>query len=72
MKETLQFIFSKWWILVICLVVTMIIIETIKGLVLNFIRHRTIRKIGYPPSHCDVDGMPVAEYEELPSNTDKD
>lgn len=32
-------------------------------LIISTQRHNTIRKMGYPPSHCDSDGQLKEEYE---------
>lgn len=65
MKEIIKLILTDGW----AAFVTIFIIA-IGGTVVNtglnrYWRHKTIRKQGYPPPHCDADGdFPAKEKED--------
>lgn len=52
MIEILNFIFSSFWIWAGFMALVYILTRFIVGILNTFMYHRTIRKIGYPPSHC--------------------
>jgi len=52
MIEILDFIFSGFWIWLGFMVLVYILTRFIVSVLNNFMYHRTVRKIGYPPSHC--------------------
>jgi hypothetical protein len=58
--EALKFIFSGFWIFVGFLILFNMLLYGVLNLILQIIhkniRARTIRKVGYPPVHCDGDG----------------
>jgi hypothetical protein len=58
--EALKFIFSSFWIwLGFTFTFITFVYATYRFLFLVFNRaqrHRTLRKIGYPPEYCDADG----------------
>jgi hypothetical protein len=54
--EYLNFIFSGFWTFVGCLIIVTAILNFISKCWIAFWRHLSIRKHGYPPSHCDADG----------------
>lgn len=70
--KLLEFIFSTWYILLVFLILFFTILEAVKGALQHWSRHKTLRKNGYPPSHCDVDGYPVSEYVDLAKQENKD
>jgi len=57
MIEILNFVFSGFWTFVGMMMLLTCTGNLILYLFRSFLRHRTIRKNGYPPSHCDADGM---------------
>lgn len=54
--EALRFIFSDVWIWIASTITMYVIFRFIINLTDSILRHRTLRKNGYPPIHCDVDG----------------
>lgn len=56
MMDLFDFIFSSFWHFIGCLIILGTVLLTICELWRCFWRHWTIRKHGYPPEHCDVDG----------------
>lgn len=64
MIEFLKFLFSSIWNFLGILIMLSIFIKLIKDMWCIFWRHRTLTKHGYPPSHCDVDGLSLPKTEE--------
>jgi len=62
--EVIRFIFSGFWIYL----GSFIIFTTIFKIVFDFysrtLRHRSLMKHGYPPSHCNGDGDLIEENED--------
>jgi hypothetical protein len=54
--KLLEFIFSGFWIFVGFALIFGEILTFILNLINRILRHRNIRKYGYPPAHCDADG----------------
>jgi len=70
--QTLKYILDSWWLSLIVFIAFIYIIESFKSTIKTWTRHRTLRKKGYPPEHCDVDGNPLIKIEEIikPLNRD--
>ncbi len=56
MIDFFKFIFSNFWYFIGFLIILSSVLKTIYGIFHKLIRHFTILKVGYPPSHCDGDG----------------
>jgi hypothetical protein len=56
MIKILNFIFQNFWTWAGSMVILYIIVNFIIRIINACLRHRTLRKIGYPPPHCDSDG----------------
>ena len=54
--ELIKFIFSSFWVFIGSLTLILIPFKVFYGIIHKLIRARTIRKVGYPPAHCDGDG----------------
>ena len=52
----LEFVFSNFWNWLGFMTVLYIIVYLIVDMINRIVRHRTLRKIGYPPEHCNADG----------------
>lgn len=61
--ELIEFIFSKFWIFIGFIIVIGLILRAFVVVVVAILRFFTIKKHGYPPSHCDVDGDLIGKYE---------
>jgi hypothetical protein len=48
------------------------LVESLKTLITKRIRHTTIRKKGYPPENCDVDGNSIIEIDTTIKPINKD
>jgi hypothetical protein len=55
--KLLDFIFTNFWHWLGAMVLLYTLTSTFVGLINKILRHRNIRKHGYPPSHCDADGQ---------------
>lgn len=56
MRDTLEFVFSSFWVWVGCWFIFYVAAETIYKCWTRFTRMRMVRKHGWPPSHLDADG----------------
>lgn len=54
--EFLKFILSDFWIFLGFIIVLGTVLDFILKMYNRTMRHWNIRKHGYPPQHCDVDG----------------
>jgi len=55
--EILDFVFSSFWRWLGSMTMLYVIVHYFVYLLNSFVRHRTIRKLGYPPPHCNCDGQ---------------
>ncbi len=56
MLDFFKFIFSNFWHFVGFMLILSAILKVAYVVIHIIVRHSTIRKVGYPPSHCDADG----------------
>lgn len=70
--ELIKYIFNTWQVALGLLIFSVYLIESLKAMHRRWTRHRTIRKKGYPPENCDVDGSSIVEIENVikPNNRD--
>ena len=65
--KAFEFILGNFWhwagFMAILVVVLYFGCNTILQLSNRILRHSTLKKIGYPPVHCDADGDSREEYE---------
>ena len=65
--KALEFILSSFWhwagFMAILALILYFSCNTILHLVNRILRHSTLKKIGYPPVHCDADGDSRDDYE---------
>jgi len=54
--ELIKFIFSGFWVFLGFLILMNLIFDFLFKIWNRFWRHYSIRKQGYPPTHCDADG----------------
>ena len=54
--EAIKFIFSNFWVWLGSFMILVVSLRVIVILINRILRHRNIRKLGYPPEHCDADG----------------
>jgi len=58
--DWMQFVFSSFWIWLGCLIMIMAPLSLLVQLLFRcwnrFLRHLSVRKAGWPPSHLDADG----------------
>lgn len=52
----LEFIFSSFWIWLGLMVILTTFFYWTYALYSRYLRHRLLKKLGYPPKHCNVDG----------------
>jgi len=56
MLEILKFALSNFWVFVGFISILSTILYFPMFVINRILRHRNIRKWGYPPEHCDADG----------------
>ncbi len=56
MLELLEFMCSGFWVFIGCSMLIALPFNFIFRMYNITLRHRNIRKHGYPPAHCDADG----------------
>lgn len=56
MIQFLNFTFQGFWTFVGMVILIGMPLNFLNAIITLLIRHRTIRKHGYPPAHCDTDG----------------
>ena len=61
MIEFLEFTFRSGWHFIGVLILLSTVAGGIHRVLATFWRHRTINKHGYPPTHCDSDGLFLPE-----------
>lgn len=54
--ELIEFIFSGFWVFVGSLLIIFVPFAFTNAIIDSILKHRTIRKHGYPPEHCDANG----------------
>lgn len=54
--EIIKFIFSGFWVYLGFYVIVVALLISIYNFYNRTLRHRSLMKHGYPPSHCDGDG----------------
>lgn len=57
MLEFFQYMTSSFWIFVGCVILVSIPLRFIYAIIARTLRHYSLMKHGYPPSHCDADGV---------------
>ena len=65
MIEVLDFMFQSFWVWLGCAAILYIITNFIVSILNTYMCHRTVRKVGYPPSHCVKDDKEVFVGDEL-------
>lgn len=56
MREFLDIIFRSFWTWLGFTWILYILTHFLGAIINRTLRHRNIRKYGYPPPHCDADG----------------
>jgi len=64
--EELKFIFSDFWIWLGFMFLIGGIFTGIYNIIQRILRHYSLKKLGYPPSHCDADG----DFQKKDNNKD--
>lgn len=54
--KIIEFIFASFWHFIGFIIILYALLNFIIILSNRILRHRNIRKLGYPPVHCDADG----------------
>lgn len=54
--ELIRFIFSDFWVFIGFLIMLFVPFAFMNAIIDSALKHKTIRKHGYPPTHCDANG----------------
>lgn len=65
MQEYIAFMFDSFWHFVGSMLLLSLLLSGVISMWKTFWRHLTIKKHGYPPTHCDADGDFKQEIPEI-------